>query len=133
LDATFDRFINSERQDLSGRDQAHAPNYMAHIGADYAVGRWSLSASVDAKDGFYFSDSHNIKSAAFELLNMSLRYDADKWSAQLWARNLSNQDAAVRGFFFGAFGNDPRKDYAPESYVQFGEPRMVGLSYSLNW
>ena len=128
LDATFDRFINSEQQDLAGRDQAHAPNYMAHIGADYVVGRWSLSASVDAKDGFYFSDSHNIKSDAFELLNLSLRYDADRWSAQLWARNLSNQDVAVRGFFFGAFGNDPRKDYAPEPYLQFGEPRLIGVN-----
>ena len=128
LDATFDRFINSEQQDLAGRDQAHAPNYMADIGADYVVGRWSLSASVDAKDGFYFSDSHNIKSDAFELLNLSLRYDADRWSAQLWARNLSNQDVAVRGFFFGVFGNDPRKDYAPEPYLQFGEPRLIGVN-----
>jgi outer membrane receptor protein involved in Fe transport len=83
---------------------------------------------VDAKDAFYFSDSHSIKSEAFELLNMSLRYDADRWSAQLWARNLSNQDYAVRGFFFGAFGNDPRKDYAPEPYFQFGEPRLIGVN-----
>lgn len=128
LDASFDKFINSEQQNLAGRDQAHAPNYMAHLGADYVFGRWSLSASVDAKDAFYFSDSHNIKSEAFELLNMSLRYDADRWSAQLWARNLSNQDYAVRGFFFGAFGNDPRKDYAPEPYFQFGEPRLIGVN-----
>lgn len=128
LDATFDRFINSEQQDLAGRDQAHAPNYMAHLGAEYVLGRWSMSASVDAKDAFYFSDSHGIKSDPFELLNLSLRYDADRWSAQLWARNLNNQDYAVRGFFFGAFGNDPRKDYAPEPYLQFGEPRLVGLN-----
>jgi outer membrane receptor protein involved in Fe transport len=128
LDASFDKFINSEQQNLAGRDQAHAPNTMAHLGADYVLGRWSLSASVDAKDAFYFSDSHGIKSEPFELLNMSLRYDADRWSAQLWARNLGNQDYAVRGFFFGAFGNDPRKDYAPEPYFQFGEPRLIGLN-----
>ncbi len=128
LDATFDSFINSEQQDLAGRDQAHAPNTMAHLGADYVLGRWSLSASVDAKDAFYFSDSHDTKSEPFELLNMSLNYDAERWSAQLWARNLTDENVAVRGFFFGAFGNDPRKDYAPEPYFQFGEPRLVGVN-----
>jgi len=49
----------------------------------------------------------------------------------LWGRNLTDQDYAVRGFFFGEFGNDPRKGYAPEPYVQFGEPRVVGISYEM--
>lgn len=131
LDATFDSFINSERQDLSGRDQAHAPGYMAHLAADYNIGAWSLSVSIDAKDDFYFSDSHSIKSDPYELVNMNLSYSAAQWSLSLWARNLSNQDYAVRGFFFGEFGNDPRKGYAPEPYVQFGEPRMIGVSYEV--
>lgn len=131
LDATFDSFINSEQQDMSGRDQAHAPGYMAHVSVDYDLGAWSLSVSVDAKDEFYFSDSHAIRSEAYELVNMNLRYSAAQWSLSLWGRNLSDQDYAVRGFFFGAFGNDPRKGYAPEPYLQFGEPRMVGVSYEL--
>jgi len=131
LDATFDSFINSERQNLSGRDQAHAPAYMAHLAADYNLGAWSLSVSVDAKDDFYFSDSHNIKSEPYELVNMNLKYSTDQWSLSFWGRNLTDQDYAVRGFFFGEFGNDPRKGYAPEPYLQFGEPRMVGVSYEL--
>tara|TARA_B110000858_G_scaffold135140_1_gene153686 strand:- start:6827 stop:8899 length:2073 start_codon:yes stop_codon:yes gene_type:complete len=128
LDATFDSFINSERQDLSGRDQAHAPGYMAHLAADYSLGAWSFAVSIDAKDDFYFSDSHGIKSEPYELVNMNLSYSATQWSLSLWGRNLSNQDYAVRGFYFG---NDPRKGYAPESYVQFAEPRMIGISYEL--
>ncbi|MFT5844065.1 MAG: iron complex outermembrane receptor protein, partial [Pseudohongiellaceae bacterium] len=131
LDATFDSFINSESQDLSGRDQAHAPGYMAHLAADYNRGAWSLSVSLDAKDDFYFSDSHNIKSDPYELLNMNLSYSSERWSLSFWGRNLTNQDYAVRGFFFGAFGNDPRKGYAPEPYVQFGEPRMIGVNYEV--
>jgi iron complex outermembrane receptor protein len=131
LDATFDSFVNSENQDLSGRDQAHAPGYMAHFAADYNLGAWSLSVSLDAKDDFYFSDSHNVQSDPYELLNMNLSYSSERWSLSFWGRNLTNQDYAVRGFFFGAFGNDPRKGYAPEPYVQFGEPRMVGVSYEI--
>jgi len=131
LDATFDSFVNSENQDLSGRDQAHAPNYMAHLAADYSLGAWSLSVSLDAKDDFYFSDSHNVQSDPYELLNMNLSYSGERWSLSFWGRNLTNQDYAVRGFFFGEFGNDPRKGYAPEPYVQFGEPRMMGISYEV--
>ena len=131
LDATFDSFVNSENQDLSGRDQAHAPGYMAHLAADYNLGAWSLSVSLDAKDEFYFSDSHNVQSDPYELLNMNLSYSGEQWSLNFWGRNLTNQDYAVRGFFFGEFGNDPRKGYAPEPYVQYGEPRMVGVSYEV--
>ena len=131
LDAIFDSFVNSENQDLSGRDQAHAPGYMAHLAADYNLGAWSLSVSLDAKDEFYFSDSHNVQSDPYELLNMNLSYSGEQWSLNFWGRNLTNQDYAVRGFFFGEFGNDPRKGYAPEPYVQYGEPRMVGVSYEV--
>ena len=131
LDATFDSFINSENEDLSGRDQAHAPSYMAHLAADYSLGAWSLSVSLDAKDNFYFSDSHNVQSDPYELLNMNLSYSSESWSLSFWGRNLTNQDYAVRGFFFGEFGNDPRKGYGPEPYVQFGEPRMIGVNYEI--
>ena len=131
LDATFDSFVNSENQDLSGRDQAHAPGYMAHLAANYNLGAWSLSVSLDAKDDFYFSDSHNVQSDPYELLNLNLSYSGERWSLSFWGRNLTNQDYAVRGFFFGEFGNDPRKGYAPEPYVQYGEPRMVGVSYEV--
>ncbi|MBL4582698.1 MAG: TonB-dependent receptor [Gammaproteobacteria bacterium] len=131
LDATFDSFINSENQDQSGRDQAHAPGYMAHLAVDYSLGAWSLSVSLDAKDDFYFSDSHNVQSDPYELLNMNLSYSTERWSLSFWGRNLTNQDYAVRGFFFGEFGNDPRKGYAPEPYLQFGEPRVIGISYEV--
>ncbi len=131
LDATFDSFLNSENQDLSGRDQAHAPGYMAHLAADYNLGPWLLSVSIDAKDDFYFSDSHSVRSEPYELVNMNLSYSTQRWSLSFWGRNLSNQDYAVRGFFFGEFGNDPRKGYAPEPYVQFGEPRVIGVTYEL--
>jgi len=131
LDATFDSFINSENQDLAGRDQAHAPRYMAHVAARYSNGPWSASISIDAKDAFYFSDSHDIQSQAYETLNTNLSYSGGDWRLSLWGRNLTDQDYAVRGFFFGAFGNDPRKGYSPEPYVQFGEPRVVGISYEM--
>ena len=43
----------------------------------------------------------------------------------LWARNLLDDDVAVHGLYFG---NDPRKGWIPERYLQFGEPRLAGLT-----
>jgi hypothetical protein len=42
-------------------------------------------------------------------------------------RNLTDEDYAIRGYFFG---NDPTIGYAPRLYTQLGWPRRVGLSVS---
>jgi outer membrane receptor protein involved in Fe transport len=44
---------------------------------------------------------------------------------RLWARNLTDEDYFVRGYFFG---NDPRLDYAERGYTQYGDPRLVGIT-----
>jgi len=126
LDAEFDEFINEFSEDLSGRDQAHAPGYMYNVALNYEQGPWFASVSVDGKDEFYFSDRHAVKSDSYTLFNASMGYAADQWTVTLWGRNLGDEDYYVRGF--GSFGNDPRKLYVTEPYYQFGEPRITGLT-----
>ncbi|MDP5058804.1 MAG: TonB-dependent receptor [Pseudomonadales bacterium] len=126
LQARFDEFINAAGADLAGRDQAQAPHYTYNIGADLNLGDWQANLSVDGKDEFYFSDRHSLQSTPYTLLNASVAYIQPQWRLSLWGRNLTNKDYTIRGF--GSFGNDPRKGYITEPYVQFGEPRMVGLS-----
>lgn len=133
LDATFDEYFAPATQadpdglDLRGRDQAHAPNYQAFVQAEYSLSqRWQFGVSVEAKDAFYFSDRHNARSDAFVLWNAQLIYRGEGWVGRLWGRNLGNEDVAVRGF--GSFGNDPRNGYEVGQYVQYGEPRVVGLT-----
>jgi iron complex outermembrane receptor protein len=133
LDATFDRYLAPATQadpdglDLSGRQQAHAPKYQAHLQLDYSfMSNWFSVVSVEAKDRFYFSDRHNAMSDAYVLFNAQLGYRLDDWSVRVWGRNLTNEDVYVRGF--GSFGNDPRTGYEVGQYVQFGEPRVIGVS-----
>ena len=112
---------------LNSRDQAHAPAYQFALGTTLQVSEnlvWTVD--VEGKDKFYLSSSHDEKSRSYELLNTSLSYSTDDWSASVWGRNLSDEDVIVRGF--GGFGNDPRKYYATEPYYQFGEPRSFGVS-----
>jgi outer membrane receptor protein involved in Fe transport len=51
-------------------------------------------------------------------------YEGDNWGAQLLARNLTDEDYAVRGFYFG---NEP-PDFPATLYTRLGDPRQVGIT-----
>lgn len=131
LDASFDDFVNEFGEDLSGRDQAQAPSYMFNIALNYERGPWFAGVSADGKDEFYFSDRHDLQSDSYVLYNASVGYQAAQWRVMLWGRNLTDEDYFVRGF--GSFGNDPRKSYVTEPYLQFGEPRISGLTFEYSF
>ena len=142
LDTEFDQFltfdhVNANRDNgtafnLAGREQAHAPAYQWFIGARYALsGAWTLSGSIEGKDDFYFSDRHEERSSAYQLLNLELAYQADNWRVALYGKNLNDELVKTRGF--GSFGNDPRNFYTTEPYNQFAAPRIVGVKASVEF
>ena len=118
--------------DLNGREQAQAPSYTAVIGGNYA---WtpaiSISGSIEAKDDFLFSDSHEGRSDSYELVNLELAYQGDNWRVAVYGKNLTDELVKTRGF--GTFGNDPRENYALDEYNQFGAPRVVGVRASMEF
>ena len=131
LETEFDDFVNAAGNDLSDRDQAQAPNYQFFVGFEYApIANWFARVELEGRDAFFFSDSHNERSEAYELLHASIGYEGDLWHAKLWARNLTDQDTFVRGF---QFGNDPRDFYTTREFTQLGEPRRVGLSVGVEF
>jgi iron complex outermembrane recepter protein len=128
LQADYGDFVNAQGLDLSGRRQAHAPAYQFHTAAEYRFeAGFFVRAEVEGRDGFYFSDAHDARSDAYQLVHLGLGWRNPHWSLQLWARNVLDKDYPIRGFFFG---NDPRTGYTPATFVQLGEPRRVGVSAS---
>lgn len=129
LDSEYDDFVNASGDFTADREQAHAPGYQFFVGAqlDFTE-RWSLRVEWEGKDEFYFSDSHNVKAGSYELLNASINYRGERWTARLWGRNLTDEEYQVRGFLFG---NDPRDFYTTRPFTQLGEPSRIGLSLSL--
>ena len=127
LDASFDRYVNIDGTDLSGRDQPQAPadQYRLSVIYDFSA---NLSASLEAtgRDAFFLSDRHEVTSPSARLINANIAWQRGAWAVTLWGRNLQDKTTVTRGF--GTFGNDPRKDYALEPYYQFGEPRTVGAT-----
>jgi iron complex outermembrane receptor protein len=132
LKTEFDEYIDADGNDLSGRDQAQAPEYQYAVGGHWDIGAgFYLRLDVEGRDSAYFSDRHDLKSPSYDLLNTRVGYSNEQWSIALWARNLTDEDYYVRGF--GTFGNDPRKEYAVEPYYQYGEPRVIGVSTSVTF
>jgi iron complex outermembrane receptor protein len=115
LDATFE----------SGREQAHAPQFTFAAGAVYRNEN-GLFARLDAtaKDDFYFDVSHDQKSRPFELFNAKIGFEGESWLVSVWARNLLDEDYAVRGFYFG---NEP-PNFPNTLYTRFGDPRQYGVT-----
>ena len=129
LDSEYKNFINSAGENLDGRAQAQAPRYQYSVGSTLQLPHnLSLDVNLQGRDAYYFSDSHNLRSNAYDLLNASLIWTINKWQVTVWGRNLTNQDYFVHGFYFG---NDPRDGYTSKRYTQLGEPRRYGLT--VNW
>ena len=124
LDATFDNF-ETPQVSLGGREQAHAPSYTLAAGAAYRHPSGVFARlDVSARDEFYFDVSHNQQSEAYALANARIGYTRDRWTLQLWVRNLFDEEYAVRGFYFG---NEP-PDFPATLYTRQGDPRQVGIT-----
>lgn len=111
--------------EINERAQAHAPSYQYHLGGSVRItDRVEASVSLNGKDEFYYSFSHDQKSQAMNVLNASVIYVGDNMDITVWARNLTDETYSVRGFYFG---NDPRDGYTAKLYEQFGEPMVYGV------
>ncbi|WP_369985804.1 TonB-dependent receptor [Thalassolituus sp.] len=112
-----------------GRQQAHAPQYSAATALTYGItDALSVRLESEAKDEFYFSDSHDLKSEAYVLWHARVAYTQPTYEVALFGRNLTDREYEVRGF---GFGNDPRDGYSSYGHYQYGEPLTYGVEGKL--
>jgi outer membrane receptor protein involved in Fe transport len=115
---------------LNGRGQAHAPNYQYSVSAEYRDPRGLIArADVQGVDAFYFDTSHEQRSQPYTLVNLRVGYEAKRWAAYLWGRNLFDETYAMRGFYFG---NEP-PDFPDTLYVQLADGRRVGVTLTFTF
>lgn len=115
---------------ISNRDQAHAPNYQATIGTHYRHPTgYFARLEATAVDAFYFDTSHSQKSQPYQLANARLGYQTKQWEVALWAKNLTDERYATRGYYFE---NEPTYSIT-EQYIRLGNPRQIGLTASMNF
>jgi iron complex outermembrane receptor protein len=117
-------------RDLDGREQAHAPGWQYSLSAQWGGDDgWMLRADLSGSDAFYFDASHDLRSEPYALLNLKAGYSRGPWSLYAWVRNVTDEDYAVRGFYFGL---EP-PDYPNRLYVQQGDGRLVGATLQWRW
>jgi len=113
--------------DLDGREQASAPPYQYSLSAEWKDARgWMARADVIGCASFYFDTSNDQKSQPYVLVNLKAGYARDRWSVYAWGRNVFDEEYAVRGFYFGL---EP-PGFADELYIQRGDPRLVGVTFT---
>ena len=130
LDTEIDNFVTQSGLNQDGREQAQSPKYQYAFTARYNfTNAFYAMVGIEGKDDYYFSDSHNSKAPNSNLVNLSFGYDADMWSVRAWARNVFDEAVPTRGF---EFGNDPLDGYETHTYTQLGEPRVAGITFTLD-
>ncbi|MBH0029065.1 TonB-dependent receptor [Pseudoalteromonas sp. SWN29] len=130
LNTEIDDFVTRSGLNQDGREQAQSPKYQYAFTARYNfTSELYGMIGVEGKDDYYFSDSHNSQAPSSNLVNLSFGYEADMWAVRAWARNVFDETVPTRGF---EFGNDPQDGYATHTYTQLGEPRVAGVTFTLN-
>ena len=115
---------------LGNRELAHAPKYTFSVQLNYSL-PFNLTAgiAISGKDKFYYSDSHNQQSEAYQLLDLNLNYNKDSWSISAWGKNILDTRYGIRGFYFGL---EP-PNYADKLYIHWGDPAQYGISLKYNF
>jgi outer membrane receptor protein involved in Fe transport len=127
----LDVFDFVEKQD---RDQAKSPSYQYNLGARVSITQQlSGMLEMEGQDDSFYGYYHDGKLDSYDLLNASLKWASNSISVTLWGRNLTDEDYAVHGLYFG---NDPRDDFGAfqnETYLQLGEPRTYGVNLNYDF
>ncbi len=112
-----------EAKDLSQREVAHAPSYQYNLSSTYSpLASIHIISSLEGKDSFYFSNTHDQKSHAFALINLTTQYQLKKMTVEFWIKNILDKRYAERGYYFG---NEPPA-WENNLYTQSGMPRTIG-------
>lgn len=93
--------------------------------------------------GYYQSETENaISSSArfkktwdgFSQLGLTSTLSADRWSATVYVKNLTNNEGVTGGFLEAHMGTDPTQNYFGNgSKVFISQPRTVGASVTYNF
>lgn len=121
FDLNLDDFVVRE-----GIDQTKAPSWQIYLGSRWQFeSGWGFDIDLDSTDSHRYGYYHDAEIGRSTVVNANLKRDFMNMELSLWVRNIFDEDRAIHGLYFG---NDPRKAWVPEQYLQLGEPRIAGVS-----
>lgn len=114
---------------LKGREAAHAPEYTYATEVTYALtDNVSAQLGVEGKDKYFYSDSHNFESEAYNLINARITYHRQNYEIALYGKNITDEEYGARGF--AGWDADPRSGagFDETEFQQLGAPAVFGIS-----
>jgi iron complex outermembrane receptor protein len=132
LHTRFENFLRVGTGDVaSSRELADAPHWQAALDVSLrdAQGRYAR-LDLTGLGAFYFDLPPNeTRSHPYGLAHAKLGLERERWSVELWVRNLFNRTYPVRGFYFGVVP----PSYPSRLYVQLGDPRTAGCTATVRF
>ena len=135
LQTRYHGFVQDEVV-LPDRALPNAPSWQAAVSATYRDPRGPFArVDVTGMGSYYFDLPPNwTTSKPYGLVNGRLGWEAQKWSASVWGRNLLDKRYPVRGFYF----SDTPQDFLADPpvnrlYTQLGDPRAWGVNVSYSF
>jgi outer membrane receptor protein involved in Fe transport len=130
LDTEIERF--AAEPEFEGHPFPHAPRWSGTLGALLEPGGgWFARVDLVGRGRYWYdydlSTGADRKSDPAAIVNLRTGRDWGRWRVEAWARNLFDENYAVRGFYFG---NEP-PGFEPTRYTKRGDPRQVGVT--LTW
>jgi iron complex outermembrane receptor protein len=129
LDAVYDEYtIDIPPTDFSGNSLNYAPEYTAHLGAEYVITLDDayLTARFDwsYRSDTYFDRANTALDTqeAYSLVNGRLRYDADAYYVDFWVKNLTDKEYVTGQLINPPFTCGCRT-------VNVGAPRTFGATF----
>jgi outer membrane receptor protein involved in Fe transport len=125
--------VNEDGESVAPRENAHSPQYTAAVNATWRhPAGFFARLDVTAMDDFYFDvpTDHDQRSRAYMLTHLKAGFERGRWRIEGWLRNVFDERYAVRGFYFG---NDPRGVWEDALYRQWGDPRQLGVTVSVDF
>jgi iron complex outermembrane recepter protein len=127
LQTRYHGFVQDEAV-LPDRALPNAPSWHAAVSATYRDPRGPFArVDVTGMGSYYFDlPPNSTTSKPYGLVNGRIGWEARKWSASVWGRNLLDKKYPVRGFYFADTPGDPTN----RLYTQLGDPRAWGANVS---
>ncbi len=119
---------------LESREAAHAPAYTYATAINYLItNNLVVQVQLEGKDEFFYSDSHNFESEAYNIINARLAYQRDNFEVALYGKNITDEEYGTRGF--AGWDADPRsgEGFDETEFQQLGAPAVVGVSTRINF
>ncbi|AYF43839.1 TonB-dependent receptor [Halobacteriovorax sp. BALOs_7] len=119
------RNYNIGTRNLNGRQMPHAPNYQINLNLEYKFKSGAyIGGNLFASDDFYFSNSHDLKSRPYQLVDAKIGYRNESLDISIWSKNVFDENYSLRGFYFA---NMP-PTWQDELYTQREAPRSFGIT-----